>query len=79
MSSLPHRGLTYLGMDVHKDSISIGILYPQDETPEVEKIFLLPATFDEDGGDWIYEDVYALTTYDINDLGLGSVGSLSVA
>jgi hypothetical protein len=40
---------------------------------------MLPATFDEDGGDWIYEDVYALTTYDVNDLGLGSVGRLSVA
>jgi transposase len=26
-------------MDVHKDSISIGILHPQDESPEVEKIF----------------------------------------
>ena len=26
-------------MDVHKDSISIGILAPQDETPEVDKFF----------------------------------------
>jgi hypothetical protein len=30
--------------------------------------WVLPATFDEDGGDWIHEDVYAVTTYDINDL-----------
>jgi transposase len=39
VSSLPYRGLTHLGMDVHKDSISIGILAPEDESPEVEKIF----------------------------------------
>jgi transposase len=39
VSSVPHRGLTYLGMDVHKDSISIGILAPEDDVPEVEKIF----------------------------------------
>jgi transposase len=26
-------------MDVHKDSISIGILAPEDDVPEVEKIF----------------------------------------
>lgn len=36
---MPHRGLTHLGMDVHKDSISIGILAPEDESPEVDKIF----------------------------------------
>ena len=35
---------------------------------------LLPATFDEDDGDWFCEDVYAVTTYDFNDLGLGAVG-----
>jgi transposase len=39
VSSLPHRGLTHLGMDVHKDSISIGILAPEDDVPEVERIF----------------------------------------
>jgi len=27
----------------------------------------LPATFDEDGGDWVCEDVDAVTTYDISD------------
>jgi hypothetical protein len=36
---------------------------------------VLPATFDEDGGDWVHEDVYVLTTYDENDLGVASVGS----
>ncbi|MDQ6949989.1 MAG: hypothetical protein M3256_28040, partial [Actinomycetota bacterium] len=39
MSSLGYRGLTHLGMDVHKDSISIGILAPEDDSSEVEKIF----------------------------------------
>jgi hypothetical protein len=39
VSSLPYRGLTHLGMDVHKDSISIGILAPEDDSPEVERIF----------------------------------------
>lgn len=39
MSSMSQRGLTHLGMDVHKDSISVGILAPDDDVPEVEKIF----------------------------------------
>src|SRR5439155_11445568 len=38
MSSLSQRSLTHLGMDVHKDSISIGILRP-DDSMDVEKIF----------------------------------------
>lgn len=38
-SSLSHRDLTHLGMDVHKDSISIGILRPDEESPDVERIF----------------------------------------
>src|SRR5207253_7874207 len=29
VSSVSHRSLTHLGMDVHKDSISIGILRPE--------------------------------------------------
>jgi transposase len=37
--SLSHRDLTHLGMDVHKDSISIGILRPEEESPDVEGIF----------------------------------------
>jgi transposase len=39
------------------------------------RCLVLPATFDEDGGDWVHEDVYVLTTYDENDLGVASVGS----
>ncbi len=39
VSSVPYRGVTHLGMDVHKDSISIGILAPEDDVEEVEKIF----------------------------------------
>jgi hypothetical protein len=38
MSSLSQRSLTHLGMDVHKDSISIGILRP-DDSLDVERIF----------------------------------------
>jgi hypothetical protein len=30
VSSGSHRSLTHLGMDVHKDSISVGILRPDD-------------------------------------------------
>jgi hypothetical protein len=30
---------TYLGMDVHKDTISVGVLEPGCETPVVDKIF----------------------------------------
>jgi hypothetical protein len=37
--SLIHRDVVHLGMDVHKDSISVGILNPGNERPDVEKIF----------------------------------------
>ena len=33
------RALTHLGMDVHKDSISVGILRPDEDSPDVERIF----------------------------------------
>jgi hypothetical protein len=39
MPSLAHPDAVFLGMDVHKDSISVGILNPGREVPEVEKIF----------------------------------------
>ncbi|GAC1364833.1 MAG: hypothetical protein NVSMB32_07740 [Actinomycetota bacterium] len=38
MSSVSQNSLTYLGMDVHKDSISVGILRP-DDSMDVEKLF----------------------------------------
>jgi transposase len=38
MSSLSQRALTHLGMDVHKDSISVGILRP-DDSLDVERMF----------------------------------------
>lgn len=39
MSRVSHRGVTHLGLDVHRDSISVAILRPRDEAPEVERIF----------------------------------------
>ena len=39
MSSIAYREMVHLGMDVHRDSISVGILDPADESPVVEKIF----------------------------------------
>jgi transposase len=39
VSILTHPDAVYLGMDVHKDSISVGILNPGHERPDVEKIF----------------------------------------
>src|SRR5437588_12556154 len=38
VSSLSQRSLIHLGMDVHKDSISVGILRP-DDSMDVERIF----------------------------------------
>jgi transposase len=40
VSSFSHSSyrFTHLGMDVHKDSISVGILPPDRESPEVDKI-----------------------------------------
>ena len=38
MSSVSYRSLTHLGMDVHKDSISVAILRP-DDSMDVEKLF----------------------------------------
>ena len=38
MPSLTHRDAVFLGMDVRKDSISVAILDPGHERPDVEKI-----------------------------------------
>lgn len=39
MPSLTHPDAVHLGMDVHRDSISVAILNPGHERPDVEKIF----------------------------------------
>ncbi len=39
MSSLMHPDTIFLGLDVHKDSISVGILRPGEDSPDVERIF----------------------------------------
>ena len=39
MASVADHNAIHLGMDVHKDSISIGVLRPGDHTPDVERIF----------------------------------------
>ena len=39
MASLAHPDATHLGLDVHKDSISVGILNAGHESVDVEKIF----------------------------------------
>ena len=39
MPGVSHRGVIHLGLDVHRDSISVAILGPGDEGPEVERIF----------------------------------------
>ena len=39
MTSLAHPDAIYVGLDVHKDSISVGILDRDDESADVEKIF----------------------------------------
>jgi transposase len=39
MSSVTHSGPIHLGLDVHKDSISVAVLPPGQDTAEVDKIF----------------------------------------
>lgn len=39
MPSLAHADAIYLGLDVHKDSISVGVLNPGAERVDVERIF----------------------------------------
>ncbi len=38
MPSVSHLGPTYLGLDVHKDTISVAILAPDRDGSEVERI-----------------------------------------
>lgn len=38
MTSVKDRGAIHLGLDVHKNTISVGILEPAEETPRVDKI-----------------------------------------
>jgi transposase len=39
MCSVPQDGLVFVGLDVHKDSISAGVLPADRETPELERFF----------------------------------------
>ena len=57
------------------DNKVLQISYTDCPHPECQKrVRQHELTFDEDDGDWFCEDVYAVTTYDFNDLGLGAVG-----
>ena len=38
MPSVSHLGPTHLGLDVHKDTISVAILAPDRDGPDVERI-----------------------------------------
>lgn len=38
MASMTADEQTVLGMDVHRDSISVGFLEPAEETPAVERV-----------------------------------------
>jgi transposase len=38
VASVSHLGPTHLGLDVHKDTISVGILLPDQQIPDVERI-----------------------------------------
>ena len=38
MPSVSHLAPTHLGLDVHKDTISVAILAPDHESPEVDRI-----------------------------------------
>ena len=38
MPSVAHLGLVHLGLDVHKDTISVAILAPDRDGPDVERI-----------------------------------------
>ncbi|MDP9445242.1 MAG: IS110 family transposase [Actinomycetota bacterium] len=38
MTSVRDRGVVHLGLDVHKNTISVGVLDPGDEVPRVDKI-----------------------------------------
>ncbi len=39
MPSVPHPGVIHLGLDVHRDSISVAVLEPDRESGEVDRIF----------------------------------------
>jgi transposase len=38
VSSIAARGLSYLGLDVHRDTISVAVLGPGHEAPTVDRI-----------------------------------------
>jgi hypothetical protein len=38
-NSLPHRGVVHLGLDVSKDWIAVGMLRPDEQVPDTEKVF----------------------------------------
>lgn len=38
MTTVRDRGVVHPGLDVHKNTISVAVLGPEDETPRVDKI-----------------------------------------
>jgi transposase len=38
VASVSHPGSIHLGLDVHRDTISVGILLPDQQVPEVDRI-----------------------------------------
>ena len=43
VASVSHLAPIHLGLDVHKDTISVGVLEPDQQIPEVERGELKPA------------------------------------
>jgi transposase len=38
-TSLAHRGVVHLGLDVSKDWVLVGVLRPDEQVPDTEKVF----------------------------------------
>jgi hypothetical protein len=38
-TSLPHGGVVHLGLDVSKNWIAVGVLRPDEQVPDTEKVF----------------------------------------
>jgi hypothetical protein len=66
VASVSHSAPIHLGLDVHRDTISVGILGPGEQVPAVDKLELPDDTFscastkrpvvDDVAGCWVIDD-----------------------
>jgi hypothetical protein len=75
MASVPHLAPTHLGLDVHKDILSVAILAPDRDGPDLDRIPHDEASVPRLVGTWAIPPVASLLRGRPDRLGAGSAAA----